>query len=305
MNEVNFRFTITSPSGSDFKVRYTIYLTQKDNKKVDGVLYLGNPKTKKEDACVTITVHYPESLEEYRKLWDRDPLFDPSVASLVLTKYNPLCSEGKQLPSGNGTVEMIYVALSLIKQLCPFVTTVDLRDMSVRKCDDGTSISLSHFYITIYRQTWYEKKFSAKIHPINIHNEYRIAVDNLFSHPLEPFNTFDIHFLRKCQPHIITAIQTVYEASTTMGQFFKKLYETNGIPMGCILVNQWLSDLMRLAKIDQYVEHSWFIDMNIVPIWKFTETSDPLKIQRKIRGTRKNNIWTMGGRRRKSWKLER
>ena len=312
MREINYRVTITSPSGYDFKVRYIIYCTDekqnipsisphninntlKDTRRVEGVFYLGNPKTKKEDACLTITVHFPESVEAFRLQYNREPMFDPSIASLVLTKYNPLCSENKTLPQKDGTIEMINAGLTLIKQLCPFVKSVDLKDMSSRICDDGSSISLPYFYITIHRQTWYEKQFRARLRPAAMYDAYRATLQNFFSSPLESFNIFAIRFLRECNGPVLSTIQTAYEASTTMDEFFRTLYKNNGVPMGCILLNKWIDSLMRIAKIAPYMNHEWYIDMEQVPMWNLKNTAGPLKINRKERGTRRNSAIWLGG----------
>jgi hypothetical protein len=297
MEEKTYRFTITSPSGYHFKVRFTIYSTSKDNKKIDGVFYLGNPKTKKEDACVTITIHFPESVIAFRQKHNREPIFDSSIATLVLTKYNQLCSENKTLPQKEGTIEMINGGLTLVKRICPFVKSVNLKDMSSRACDDGSSISLPLFYITIHRQTWYEKQFHARLRPTAMYDAYKTAIQNFFSTPLEPFNIFMIHFLRECNDSILSNIQTAYNTSKTMDEFFKTLYKNNGIPMGCILLNKWIAHLMSVAKISPYMDHEWFIDIEDVPLWKLNNTAKLMTISKKERGTRRNSgIWLDGVR---------
>jgi len=295
--EATYRFLLPTPSGYEFQGRFTIYSTELDgvHTKIDGTLYLGNPKQQKEDACVTISVHFPESAAAYKKKWGRNPLFDPSVASLVLTKHDTACSETKPLLSGKGTVEMITAGMSLIKQLCEFVTSIDLKDMSTRKCDNGASISLSYFYITIHKQTWYEKQFEASLRPESNMVAYREAVDTLLSMPLEPFASFSVHFLRGCNEQVKKAIKQAYDASNTMEEFFHTLYETHGIPMGCILVSDWLEKMMKAAKMQPYLEQEWYIDIKTIPSWRFSNESMTLRIIKGNRSTVKKGIW--GGKR--------
>lgn len=83
-----------------------------------------------------------------------------------------------------------------------------VKDMSMRKCDNGTSISLSYFYITIHKQTWYEKQFEASLRPESSMRAYREAVDRLLSMPLEPFASFSVHFLRGCSEPVKKGHQT-------------------------------------------------------------------------------------------------
>ena len=95
---------LNSPLG--FKYKCVFIYNYKNINGVDtpinGTFYIGNPKTKIDEACVTISVFYPNN----------DSLVDSSIASLILVKYYESCSENKSLPSGDGTIDMLNTSMS-------------------------------------------------------------------------------------------------------------------------------------------------------------------------------------------------
>ena len=194
---------------------------------------------------------------------------------------NPLVSIC--IPTYNGDKYLVECLKSCVNQF--------FKDFEIIICDDGSSISLPYFYITIHRQTWYEKQFNARLRPAAMYDAYRATLQNFFSSPLESFNIFAIRFLRECNGPVLSTIQTAYEASTTMDEFFRTLYKNNGVPMGCILLNKWIDSLMRIAKIAPYMNHEWYIDMVQVPIWNLKNTAGPLRPMRNLIEHNSTTLW--------------
>ena len=65
--ERKYSFVLHSKSDYKFSGVYTVRQIERNGQpiNIEGSLYIGNPKTnKKSEACVTITVNYPESVEE-------------------------------------------------------------------------------------------------------------------------------------------------------------------------------------------------------------------------------------------------
>ncbi len=237
------------------------------------------------EACTTITVQYPESVLDFEEKYQRPSLIDPTIASLVLTNYSSACMEG--------TIEMIHLSMSLIKQLCPFIKEFELNDASSKQCDNGPSISLPYFYVTHHHKTWYEAKFNARLKPDHLMESYHQTLQSLLASPLEPFDVFQTRFLSRVNPVIRDAIRQSYERADTVDSFFKHLYKQHGTKMVCMLLEGWIDEYMRLMRMEPFVKHhKWYISADSVPVHRFRNE------KRIYRSTRKRNN---GIRRRALW----
>ena len=288
--DIWYDYKMVSPSGYKFRCSYALRKNDKDVPKA-GTLYVGKPK--KDDlneACTTIAVNYPNILmADGRSL----PI-DPTVASLILTKYYGSCAEGLNLPKGKGTKEMIVSSLSLIKRLCPFVKEFDLMDASSKECDRGGSISLPYFYITQKWQTWYEGIFRAYLKPASLYQEYRDALIKMKESGLEQYADFRSRYLFGQSDSVKEAIKTSYEKSKTVGEFFKHLYEDQLVSMTCVLLQPWINKYMKDMKMDMYILHQkWYISVDTIPTYGFQNTNKTLKKnQRTNNGSQKRrDVW--------------
>jgi len=266
--ETFYHYDLETPSGYLFKSVYFIRSTN-DKIPITGTLYVGNPKTGNlHEACTTISVSYPESLRAYDLSDGRPPPIDITVASLILTKHYEACTEEMKLPKGKGTREMIVSALSLIKQLCPFVREFDLNDASSKECDNGTPISLPYFYITQKWKTWYEGVFNAYLKPAALYAKYHQALDHLKQTRLGSFDVFSATYLFGQTPQVKEVIRTAYEDSETIAEFFANLYTTQSVSMTCIVIQPWIDKFMRDMRMDTYILHQkWYIHVNTIPTY--------------------------------------
>ena len=329
--EATYHLELSTPSGYVFRSLYIVKYIERQNgsrRNITGALYVGHPKTRDPmEACVTITVQYPESVQEFEEKYQRPSLIDPSVASLVLTKYSPSCSENKPLLGGEGTIEMITSAMSLVKQLCPFVKEIALNDnchpwqsmtdtgharngtclanASSKTCDNGSPVSLPYFYLTHHHKTWYEAKFQARLKP-DLMEAYQGTFRVLLESPLEPFDVFQTRFLSRVNPVLQDAIRQSYEKAETVDEFFKSLYAQHGTKMVCMLLQGWIEEYMRLMKIEEYVKHhKWYISTESIPVYRFRNEKKMYRVTRRHNnGVRRKTLWNennqkgSGGRRR-------
>ena len=317
--EETHHFELESPSGYKFRSLYIIKYIERENsprRNISGSFYIGHPKTRNPmEACTTITVQYPESVLEFEEKYQRPSLIDPTIASLVLTKYSPACAENRPLLGGEGTIDMITSAMSLVKQLCPFVKEFDLNDnrqgwrsrphtgysicspcvgdASSKQCDNGSSISLPYFYLTNHHKTWYEAKFNARLKPDNLMESYQHTLQTLLQSPLEPFDVFQARFLSRVNQVLKDAIRQSYEKAETVGTFFKQLYDQHGTKMVCMLLQGWIDEYMRLMKMEPFVKHyKWFISAESIPIQRFrNEKKAHRSTRKKNNGIRRKTLW--------------
>jgi hypothetical protein len=290
------RFTLTSPSGYKFDSVYIVHHVAKEGQqklKVEGTLYVGNPKTGDlNEACVTISVTYPESVEEYERKYKIKSPSDPTIANLILAKHYFKCADNKDLLQGEGTVEMLNTAMSFIKQICPFVKEFDLKDSSSKMCDNKTPITLPYFYITNKGKTWYEARFSAHLKPKELHEEYTVAVRDYSTNPLEDFDIFRIRYLKRTPVEVVEALRQLYIKSNSMGDFTDKLYRKHGTKMVCMMLQGWIDDYMRTLRMDKYIMNQhWYIPVDVIPTYPFKNVKSLQTKYNKKNGTRKKVVW--------------
>ena len=307
MEDIIYDYMLTSPSGYIFHSRYVIKMVQSANGimiPITGSLYVGKPKINNmNEACTTITVNYPQSINEFEKKYERPSPINPTVASLILTKHYSTCatkkhpdgsSDSSSLIRGEGTKEMILAALSLVKQLCPFIKEFDLTDASSKECVNKAPITLPYFYITNKWQTWYEASFKAYLKPVSLMKEYRNRIEELQSYPLEHFSIFKARYLESTSKDVSDTLQVSYEQSNTIITLFKKLYHSQSISMVCMLLQPWIDRFMRDMKFEPYItRHKWYISVDNIPNYKYRNVNSIMKVYRvKNNMTKKRrNVW--------------
>ncbi len=197
------------------------------NTSINGTFYIGNPKTNIKEACVTISVFYPNN----------DSLVDSSIASLILLKYYESCSENKKLPSGEGTINMLNTSMSFVKQLCNFITEFKLNDALTRKCDNGTTITLPYFYITQYNKTWYEAKFNAYLKE-PLYTTYKNDIKRIMNTILPDFDVFISNHIHNSgiNKTALDELRTIYNSNSILQDLFNNLYKIYGVSMSCIIL---------------------------------------------------------------------
>jgi hypothetical protein len=257
---------LNSPFGYKYKCVFIYNYIRETNNKINGTFYIGNPKTKVEDACITLSVFFPSN----------DSFIDTSIASLILVKYYETCSENKKLIQGEGTIDMMITAMSFVKQVCPFIKEFKLNDASIKKCDNGTNISLPYFYITQTNKTWYEGRFGAYLKE-PIYTSYKKDISRIMKSTLPDFNTFVINHIAHTNTSkmIIDELHSVYVEGQPLRLFFNALYNKYDKSMGCILLSTWIDKFMSNTGLQKYMLMAdWFISADNIQRITYTLNSE-------------------------------
>jgi hypothetical protein len=276
-----YTFILNSPLGYKYKCVFICnYIGTIDNK-INGTFYIGNPKTKVEEACVTITVFFPSD----------NRIVDPSIASLLLIKYYETCSENKILQQGEGTVDMIKTSMSIVKQICPFINEFKFNDASTKRCDNGTVISLPYFYITQNEITWYEGKFNAYLKE-PFYTAYKKDLQRIMNTTLPRFEEFVILYFKNTPQHIKNELKSVYKEGDILKGFFKNIYQKYDKRIGCILIQPWIDYFMSIVGLQKYISMTdWYISSDIIPVYNFRQNLSNQFTTNTYNNTRKKSIW--------------
>jgi hypothetical protein len=273
-----------SPLGFKYNCVYIYNYISSDNTQriINGTFYVGNPKTKPEEACITISVFYPS-----------DQSFpDSSIASLILVKHYEACSENKRLPKGEGTVDMMYTAMSFVKQVCKFIREFKLNDASTKQCDNGSMITLPYFYITQKGKTWYEGRFGAYLKE-PMYTEYKNTVEKVMNYKLPDFIEFYMRYIQSTNTpqHVVDEIKKVYVPGNTIHEFFRHLYANYSVSIGCILLQPWIDTFMKIVGLHIYIlKHEWYISINQIPEYQFKNINKSYRTNT-FTNTRKLRPW--------------
>jgi len=273
---------LNSPLGYKYKCVFIYNYIDTVNNKINGTFYIGNPKTKSEEACVTISIIFPSN----------NTLIDSSIASIILLKYYETCSENMELQQGEGTVDMINTSMSFVKKLCPFIKEFKLNDASTKRCENGSVISLPYFYITQKDMTWYEGRFKAYLKEPE-YSAYKNTIKKLMSAQLPSFDIFKILYIKDTSNTIINQLKNIYNEGDTFKIFFNKIYEKHDKSMGCIILQPWIDNLMSIVGLQKYIAMmNWYISINTVPDYNFKKNNKNIyKVNNLNNNTRKRNIW--------------
>lgn len=275
-------FILNSPSGYSYKCVFIYnYITSTENK-INGTFYIGNPKTKIDEACVTISVFFPSL---------NNTLIDTSIASLLLIKYYKTCSENRELQQGEGTVDMINTSMSIVKQICPFIKEFKFNDASTKRCDNGTVISLPYFYITQKNITWYEGKFKAYLKE-PFYSAYKNDIKRIMNAVIPSFETFVMLYIKNTSESIKKELKSVYNEGDTLQTFFNKIYQKYDKNMGCIILQPWIDNFMTTVGLQKYVAMTdWYISSDTIPVYSFSGNISKIYSVNKYNNTRKRYPW--------------
>lgn len=272
---------LNSPLGYKYKCVFIYNYIKHQSNKINGTFYIGNPKTKVEEACVTISVFFPSD----------NSLIDTSIASLILVKYYEMCAENKELIQGPGTVDMINASMLFVSQVCPFIKEFKFNDASTKRCDNGTVISLPYFYITQKSMTWYEGKFGAYLKE-PYYSDYKKDINRIMDTPLPTFEAFKILYIKNVSDNIIKEIQRIYNEGDTVKIFFNKIYEKYDIAVGCIVLQPWIDNFMSIVGLQKYISMTdWYISSNKLLRYKFLHNKENTYKINNYNNTRKKQPW--------------
>lgn len=270
-----------SPLQYTYKCAFIYKYIDNINNKTSGTFYIGNPKTKVDEACVTISVFFP----------NKDTLVDSSIASLILVKYYESCSERNPLQRGNGTIDMLHTAMSFVIQICPFIKDFKFNDASTTKCDNGSTITLPYYNITKRQMTWYEEKFNAYLkNPLG--NEYKKDMTRTMTALLPSFSVFVQNHTNTTSKVIINELHSVYIEGDTVQTFFNKIYDKYGKNMGCIMIQPWIDTFMKNVGLHKYISNAdWYISASSIERYPFKYNQTNIYKVNNYNNTRKRYAW--------------
>ncbi len=168
-------------------------------------------------------------------------------------EYEPDCVKTGTLEEFGGTAKLVRSALWTMKYLFPHITHFTLLDDSHINCERGVRRhKMSLAYDTIFKseQTWYEKRFHAKLKD-DLMKSYKQSIQ-VINAPLIPFERI---LQRYPKMH---AYKDEYTQSTTPKKFIDALRKKYGNKY-CYEVSDWLSDYAEYLGI-KYYKQDWYIE---------------------------------------------
>ena len=181
--------------------------------------------------------------------------------------------------NNNSTLNMIYTAITYIKDLCPWLTKISLCDYRKSICRKGEAtpgMLLSCYYIALTGKTWYETFLNAELENINYKNKYNEYINLFINSKDYKCDWYDLNvylYQFGFQKSInFDIIETVYKSSVTYFDFFNKLKEqitdTNEL---CKTLELWLEMCMKLFIFETNLDllnNTWVF--NIADIQRIT-----------------------------------
>lgn len=175
---------------------------------------------------------------------------------LNVKRTNDGCElNGKQI-RGDGTVHMILLAFTIVKNTCPHITHIFLEDMSDFSCKrrDGSTvgISLALYELMFHRASWYERHFNAILVNPTLMDMYEKAKVNFSQKPPANFDFNSNELNIKLREALVNA--------NSWSDFFDYVYT---LDHKCDIIFPWyntaLSLILNRLNIDR---QNWIIDLS-------------------------------------------
>lgn len=195
--------------------------------------------------CVNINVDKPSDDERLRSF------LSPEVANIDSIRYNSGCSFNDELDSWEDTRFMVNLALVLVKKYFTYVEHFKLDDACIFDNGNGMYMSMAHYQLALYGETWYERHFSAKL--LNGHDIYRVNADILKENGKPNHNVMFERFIKNKD----NDCQSLFMTSLTYNDFFQRLRKLYGNEF-CSNTRDWLPDFVN-AVIQVRVNTTWII----------------------------------------------
>ena len=192
----------------------------------------------------------------------------PIKAKIPHLESEPECSFDNILENID-TIDFIKASLQYVNQKFPTVTKFEFDDMSRIEC--GTKkgdypprkfdkpFSLSHFYIALNGETWYENKFGAKIGNTYFYEIYRNNLIHLHDKINMKYDIFKVNYsINEKQDSVLSKY---FSEEKTWHEFF------NDIPRSerCSGLFNWLETAIMDILENTFTPHGWYIDINTMP----------------------------------------
>ena len=183
--------------------------------------------------------------------------------------------QANEVAEDNDTRDMIYTSLQTVLKICPWIKYFKLYDASRKNCSPGqltTGVSLSCYYIALYRKTWYEATLNAKIENLQLREKYELAIKE-FNNPSckKNWESFDNFMFKGVKSLNYEIIKNTFDLTKTYSDFFDSLKQQiiNKEEL-CLTLQPWIEDFIRLVifKNDiSILNEVWVVDE--APVIKF------------------------------------
>jgi hypothetical protein len=224
---------------------------------------------------------------------------DSSIGNFTKIRFDVACSLEHNFARGHDTNMLLKLLLTYILHTYPTVKTMRFNDhsfrrnecfsssddenASVRTCENGYSVELSHMLYIISGKTWYEKNFGAYLDSFD-REKWNILEQN--------FQQMKSHISWNTMKDIITSefpidalsLQKQYESATTWQEFFGPLATQIGIAQFCNFIAPWL-----YRFIQTYFRFNFIAATYILPVRDYNieyTISDYSREKRREGGTR-------------------
>lgn len=175
----------------------------------------------------------------------------PEIAHIDSIRYNSGCSFDEKLDSGEDTRFMVNLALVLGKKHFTYVEHFKLKDDCIFDNGNGMPMSMAHYQLAMYGETWYERHFFAKLQ--NGHDIYRVNADKLKENGKPNHDVMFERFIKNKD----NDCQSLFTTSSTYNDFFQRLRKLYGNEF-CNNTRDWLPDFVN-AVIQVRVNTTWII----------------------------------------------
>jgi hypothetical protein len=165
---------------------------------------------------------------------------------LIKLRYDMLCSLDNHFERGADTKQLTNVLIKYIYKNYPTVKELSFNDLSVRTCDDDSSVNLAVMTYLYEDKTWYEKNYDAYISPQS-KKEFELAVERYNKAKEIPWEEMkEIIINREYLSKYISEEDwmQLYIDAPTWKDFFKQIVDAIKIDKFCIFVSGWLDMFM-------------------------------------------------------------
>jgi hypothetical protein len=153
------------------------------------------------------------------------------------------------------TVKMVLLAFTILQEKFPHITSIKLQDMSSFECtfENGSKsgISLTLYEILFHQQSWYHRRFNAKLINEDLYNTYIQAISKNFTDKLLKPEYFD--FNNAVLNEMLTPI---YKTSDTWYIFLNKVYKLNRL---CEVIFPWYKYTSAILLNNINLDNQWWI----------------------------------------------
>ena len=214
-----------------------------------------------------------------------------NIANINNLDYNKKCNIAEDLESGIGTRHIFNTSMNFILLMFPNITAFTFNDASTKACNKTHAVSLLHYYLVFYGETWYSKTFHAYLKKDTpAYKELQSLLTKLQdSNTKKTYTFFYNKYLtnKDIQDKIIEYdVENIYNSSDNYSVFFSKLKDNIGNKAElCIFVSYFLTNLVNNTETLS-VFANWFIDKDTVtkidinlPIKPFTQQTGGKRIK--------------------------